>query len=121
MENLMQDEQINQDINQTSAADQSGSILANSLPTEHTNIRQNSSDQIRDPGSTLTIIGILVGIFMAGIGIGLIIGSIICYIAYKKSKDAGFKNTVALIFAWIYAVLISVAGLLALAVSGLDF
>ncbi len=67
-----------------------------------------------DPGSTLTIVGIIAGFILTPI-----IGFILSLVAYKKSKKAGFNNTLAKIFTWIFGIFSILVGVVVAIVIGL--
>ncbi len=48
----------------------------------------------------LGVIGLVIGFVIMPL-----IGFILCLMAYKKSKQAGYNNTMALVGAWVHGVL----------------
>jgi heme/copper-type cytochrome/quinol oxidase subunit 2 len=53
-----------------------------------------------DPGNITAIVGLIVGFVFFPL-----IGLIVCIVANNQSKQAGFKNTVAVVGMWIHGVL----------------
>lgn len=65
------------------------------------NTTQPNKNVTEDPGKTLGIIGLVLGL----VGFALI-GLILCIVGNNKSKEAGLKNTVAIIGIWINSIFI---------------
>lgn len=64
-----------------------------------------------DPGRTLGIVGIVLGALGLCCGISAIAGLIVSIIGMQKSKNAGFKNNLALAGIIVSAVMIVAGGL----------
>ena len=64
-----------------------------------------------DPGRTLGIVGIVLGAIGLCCGVSAIAGLIVSIIGYNKSKNAGYKNTLALVGIIVSAVMIVGGGL----------
>lgn len=65
-----------------------------------------------DPGRTLGIVGIVLGAIGLCCGLSAIAGLIVSIIGFQKSKNAGFKNNLALAGIIVSAVMIVAGGLI---------
>lgn len=68
----------------------------------------NTQQPVRDPGSTLAIIGVILAFIFT------IAGLVVSIIARNKSRAAGFRNTLATVGIWLNASLLVISLLLIL-------
>ena len=97
-------------------------IMQNETNTQHQSVavsgqpaRTSSESATEDPGHLLALIGILVSVF----GFASV-GTVLSVVAYVKSKNAGFKNTLA-IWGIVVGAVLFILGTLAVIAFGYFF